>query len=201
MANIRNLLAVPFLYRVFQDGVGARRFRSELVARYIKPQRSDRIVDIGCGTADIRFNLGDVDYFGFDPSVDYIETARAKHPGSTFHVGSVDHPPDLSSDFDIALAIGVLHHVEDREAVRLFELARSLLRPGGKLVTADPVRIVGTNRLSNLIVGRDRGDHVRTGAEYLSLAEDAFPESVEGETRTDLLRIPYQHFVMTCAGY
>jgi hypothetical protein len=43
----------------------------------------------------------------------------------------------------------------------------------------------------------DRGRYVRTAESYLALAGEFF-SSVEYETRHDLLRVPYDHFIMAC---
>lgn len=199
MSDIRNVLSLPWLYKAFQYSIGATRLRREIASKYIKTKPGDRILDIGCGTADIRSHLGDVAYFGFDPSKDYIESARLKYPEATFHVGSLKNPPRLDREFDIALAIGVLHHVADEEAVALFELARSVLPTSGKLITLDPV-VVATpgNYLANLVVRSDRGRYVRTELEYTQLAERFFSASVEAEVRGDLIRLPYNHCVLIC---
>ena len=41
--------------------------------------------------------------------------------------------------FDIVLALGVLHHLDDDEALTLFQIARDAMKPGGRLVTIDGV--------------------------------------------------------------
>lgn len=199
MTDIRDVLSLPWLYRAFQSSIGARDLRSEIASRYIKAEPGDRILDIGCGTADIRSHLGDVAYVGFDPSQEYIESARLKYPDATFHVGSVKNPPRFDCKFDIALAIGVLHHVADEEAAALFELASALLSTSGKLITLDPVVVAPPgNYLANLVVRSDRGRYVRTELEYTQLAERSFPTSVKSEVRGDLIRLPYNHCVLIC---
>jgi Methyltransferase domain len=46
---------------------------------------------------------------------------------------------DLFGYVDIVMANGVVHHLDDEDAERLFALASSLLKSGGRLVTIDPV--------------------------------------------------------------
>ena len=199
MSDLRDILSLPWLYKAFQTLIGARRLREEITSTYIKVESGERILDIGCGTADIRPHLGDVTYVAFDPSESYIKNARLKYPDAIFHVGSIENPPKLVGEFDVALAIGVLHHVGDEEAAALFELARSVLRTGGKLITVDPVVVTeGENFLANIVVRRDRGRHVRRQMEYTDLARRSFPNRVESIVRADLIRLPYNHCILVC---
>jgi SAM-dependent methyltransferase len=199
MSDIRNVLRRPKVYEAFQNLVGAERLRDEIASSYIKAKPGDRILDIGCGTADIRQHLDDVVYVGFDPSRSYIETAITNYPDSTFHVGSIASPPVLAGAFDVVLAIGVLHHVGDREAIALFRLAKSRLRPNGRLLTVDPVLMPRRGNLrANFIVRNDRGQHVRNRDEYIQLAEEEFQQNVSSTIRSDLLRLPYNHCLLQC---
>jgi SAM-dependent methyltransferase len=200
MRDIRSFLALPWLYQAFQAGVGARNFRLAVINQYVRPKPGDRVLDIGCGTADIRGDLGDVKYVGFDPSPRYIEKAKSRFPDSTFHVGSVENPPALGNSFEIALAIGVLHHVDDGQAAQLYRLAEGHLQAGGKLVTVDPVKALDGGRIANFIVNQDRGQFVRSEAEYLAIAKNQFSGIVTGTRRSNLLRLPYSHYVMTAVA-
>lgn len=198
MSDIRNVLSLPWLYKAFQYSIGAKGFRREVTSRYIQARAGDRVLDIGCGTGEIRSDLGNVAYVGFDPSAEYIRSASSKYPDATFHVGSIEDPPRLEREFDVALAIGVLHHVSDETAVALFALAKSVLRTTGRLITVDPVVVVTRqNGLANVVVRSDRGRHVRSESEYVKLAESSFP-GVESDIRGDLIRLPYNHCILIC---
>lgn len=71
-------LSIPFFYNLSQNLVGARRFRKFFVAEHIKPQVENRVMDIGCGTAEIPELFPEVDYFGFDMNPLYIELVRKR---------------------------------------------------------------------------------------------------------------------------
>jgi SAM-dependent methyltransferase len=107
---------------------------------------------------------------------------------------------DLSAEkgsFDLILAHGILHHVDDERAARLFEVARDLLRVGGRLVTVDPCFVEGQSRMSRWVVSRDRGHFVRPVEQYMRLATSSF-ERVAKMVRHDLLRIPYTQVLLRC---
>jgi ubiquinone/menaquinone biosynthesis C-methylase UbiE len=61
------LLAIPFVYILSQKISGADKVLRYYVRQYIRPNTGDRILDIGCGPADILALLPkDVSYVGYD---------------------------------------------------------------------------------------------------------------------------------------
>ena len=159
-----------------------------------------RLLDIGCGPGKILDFLPlDIDYTGFDISEAYIEYANSNYSGrGTFHCGSVSEmlAKDLPA-FDAAMARGVIHHLDDKGALELFQLAHKTLAPGGRLVTIDPCFLERQSPLAKFIISKDRGQKVRYPSEYKKLALEVFQE-VKGEAIGNLLRIPYNHYLMEC---
>jgi SAM-dependent methyltransferase len=102
------------------------------------------------------------------------------------------------SAFDIVLAKGVLHHLDDAEAGELFQLARNTLKPSGRLIMIDGCYVEGRSKLEHYILSKDRGQYVRNQAGYYELASKVFPQ-VKVNLHHDLLRIPYTHIVMECS--
>jgi SAM-dependent methyltransferase len=195
------------IYRIFESAAVYDRFqrllggdgaRRRFVHELLRPPQGARILDIGCGTGTLLDHLpADVDYVGYDLNPRYIEDARRRHPGrGRFFCARVEEAPDDDlGRFDVVLAAAILHHLEDAEAGRLIASAHRHLRPGGLLVTLDPVRHPGQPWVARLLVALDRGRRVRTPEGYLGLATASFP-AVESALLTDLLPIPYSHFLM-----
>ena len=98
------------------------------------------ILDIGCGPADILAYLPDVNYWGFDISEAYIERARnASGRGGVFIANNFRSMTSTDCRGSIvALAIGLLHHLDDPVALNVLQLAHQALKPGGRLLTVDP---------------------------------------------------------------
>jgi cyclopropane fatty-acyl-phospholipid synthase-like methyltransferase len=196
----KDILSHARVYSFFARLVGTERGRRLYTSRYIRPRSGDRILDIGCGPADILETLPAVEYHGFDLSADYIEAARARFGArGQFQVEAVSMElVGKYAGFDLVLATGVLHHLTDHEAADLFRVARAALKPGGRLVTLDGCFVAGQSRVARCLLRRDRGEHVRDETGYTALARSVFPV-VEASLTSDLLRIPYTHLVMECS--
>ena len=200
LTGLHAIFSNAAIYNLAQRLVGAEKARRLLVQDYFPSGGSYRMLDIGCGTAEILRHLPDgIDYHGFDASEAYIAEAR-EHFGErgSFHAELVREAVlDEIEPFDIVLAFGLLHHLDDDEAETVYKLARHALRPGGRLVTVDPVYEDGQGRLARWIISKDRGQSIRTEVGYRSLAERQFAE-VSASVRHDMLNIPYSHLIMVC---
>jgi SAM-dependent methyltransferase len=199
--GLRGALAFAPVYDFFQDVVGSRRGRQEFVQTHVRVEPGNTVLDIGCGTADILAYLPGVAYFGFDPNPKYIETAKDRFgERATLACANVtEQSLEGLPRFDLVLALGVLHHLNDAEAGSLFHLAKSVLKPGGRLVTLDGCFVAGQSRIARFLIARDRGQNVRDEPGYRALAENVFGR-VECHIRHDLMRIPYTHLIMECGA-
>jgi SAM-dependent methyltransferase len=192
-------LSTPVVYELIQHAVGARRWLRRFVRDTVRAQAGERVLDVGCGPAAILRYLPDVDYCGFDHSPSYIEAARGQFGDRARFfcddVGSIDR--HAVGPFDIAIAIGVLHHIDDGQALGLFAKIRDLLAPRGRLITADPCFFDGQPWITRLVVSNDRGVNVRHFDDYLALARKSFPGAV-AELEASLLPFPRAACKIVC---
>jgi len=200
IGRISTILSFPAGYRLFSWLVSGNRW-GIYMADYVKPVAGEKVLDIGCGPADVLNYLPEVSYTGLDISPDYIRSAKRRFGSrGRFLCGDVGLASiEEENDFDLVLATGVIHHLNDSQAAKLFDLARLVLRPTGRLITYDGCYVPEQSRVTRWLLARDRGKFVRRKEDYLRLASAQFAK-VEPSLRHDLLRIPYTHLIMRCCN-
>lgn len=197
--GIRSILSHPVIYEFLQNIMGARYARELIVQQYIRPFPGMRILDLGCGTAEILSNLPkDIEYVGYDMSPEYIAAAQKKYGHrATFHCRLLEQAEiENLEKFDLVIGIGVLHHLDDAQGSGFMELAKSAMKPNGRVLTRDPVWAVGQNPLARFLISRDRGQHVRTQVGYETIGRTVFT-NVNGWL-THQQWLPYTHWTMEC---
>ena len=198
LQSIRSVLAIPAAYNLWWNVVGGPAWAKVLVSEYIQPRDGARILEIGCGPGTIVDYLPQVEYVGFDLSSKYIEMARKRFPQAEFVCERVSRfSLEKQQTFDVVLALGVVHHLDDQEARQLFQIASDALKSGGKLITIDGVWTSNQSATARWLLARDRGEYVRKEGEYVKIASEMFA-TVRPSIRHDLLRIPYTHLIMEC---
>jgi SAM-dependent methyltransferase len=198
LESIRSVLANPTAYRLWWTAVGGPDWARILVSQYVQAKAGARILEIGCGPGNIADYLTDYEYVGFDLNAKYIEVAKRRFPKARFVCERVSQFSLVDKQsFDVVLAIGILHHLDDGEASQLFRIAHDALRGSGKLVTLDGVWTKSQSAATRWLLARDRGKHIRSEQEYVNIAASVF-EDVRPNIRHDLLRIPYSHLILEC---
>ncbi|MGH2360242.1 MAG: class I SAM-dependent methyltransferase [bacterium] len=194
-----SVLSSPGAYDAVQTLMGGDKGRRDLACHFIRARPGDNILDVGCGTARILDYLpADVRYWGYDVSDRYVEAARSRYG---HRAQLVSHPLTEAEllrlpQFNIVLAIGLLHHLDDAEAGSFIRLARSALGPGGRLITIDPCFEPGQSLLARALISCDRGQYVRRAAAYETLARPFFA-AIRGTLRHRRW-VPYTHWIMEC---
>jgi len=194
----RSVLAIPAAYQLWSSVVGGAGYAKVLVNEYIRPSAGARILEIGCGPGTIVRYLPPSEYSGFDLSPRYIELAKRRFPKAHFVCERVSQfSLAKEQSFDVVLALGITHHLDDAEARQLFQIAYDALKPGGKLVTSDGVWTDDQSPVARWLLARDRGEYIRWEGEYVEIASQVF-SNIRPSVRHDLLRIPYTHLILEC---
>jgi 2-polyprenyl-3-methyl-5-hydroxy-6-metoxy-1,4-benzoquinol methylase len=123
--------------------------RREIVSSSLSDRSGVRVLDFECGTGSLTEYLpGTTYYTGVDLSPSYIRSARRRYDGrGRFFVGRLeDLDPDELGEFDVVIAKGLLHHLDEEEALHVFTVASGMLTEGGRLFTADPACIPHMSR-------------------------------------------------------
>ncbi len=197
--KIRRLLEYHVVYDIFQYIVGGYASKKRFIEQFVHPYSGVKILDIGCGSGKMLDYLPvDIEYVGFDPNSNYIGYAKRKYKkrGTFFCVNTSNAPNNgLFGKFDIVIACGILHHLDNIQAERLFKISYDNLKKGGFLFTYDSVYIPGQSSLSKYIISKDRGQYTRSPNGYLDLGKKYFA-SMETSIHDDLLRIPYTAIII-----
>jgi SAM-dependent methyltransferase len=195
ITGLYRLITLPVLQRALMFSLGANR----ALARYVEildAKPGMKMLDVGCGPANILPFLPPLVYTGIDLNEKHIAFARERYGNrGRFIVGNAaSELKQEGSSFDLINISTLLHHLSD-EAIALFRALKPLLKPHGKIVTIDNVWLPRQRRAVKFINYLDSGLNIRTPEQYVSLLTGLSFE-VKTMTLNDLLRIPYDHFMM-----
>ncbi len=199
-SGLQRWLTFPGLYDLFQEAIGGNTLRRRFIRNQVRAKPGDKVIDIGCGPAQILPWLPSVDYLGLDVNSACIASAKRRYAGKgTFVVGDTkslwDDP--RFRDADIVMGLGILHHLDDDEALHCLRFAHSALKPGGRFVCFEACWVSGQGFLSRYIMSKDRGQNIRTEQMYRQLVGSVF-ENVNAWIDTKSMRIPYVIIFLEC---
>ena len=195
--GLRSILSYPVAYDMLQHLMGARRLRAYNVQTHVRPFPGMRILDLGCGTAEVLDALPpDVAYVGYDMSQEYIDAARKRFGTRGVFCCGLLQQADVGKHepFDLVMGTGVLHHLDDEGVHRFMTISAAALKPGGRIYTVDPCLAPGQNPIARFLISHDRGRHVRDADGYLTLARQLTPHVTGRLVHT--LWIPYTRWHM-----
>lgn len=199
-SGIRSVLSHPRVYDAMQSLMGAEKARAFIVRNYVRPFPGMRILDLGCGTAEILRALPtDITYVGYDMSPEYIAAAKDMFADrGSFHCRLLEQAEvETLESFDLVLGIGVLHHLDDATARQFMGVSKAALNLRGRIYTVDPCFAPDQSRIARFLISRDRGQHVRNVEGYLDLLRGLAVE-VTGML-VHRAWIPYTHWHMECS--
>ena len=195
--KIYSLLSITSIYSFVQWIMSGTSFRKKIVKKYIT-KNNVKVLDIGCGPAEILDSLPTVKYFGYDINSTYINYAKKKYKNR----GKFYCKKFTSSDikklpkFDHVLLFGIMHHLNDVEIKNLMIIVKKILKKEGNIITVDTIFIKKQNPITKFIIKKDRGDNVRNKKEYIKIIKKYF-KKINSKIYHQKF-IPYTWFVMLC---
>ena len=143
-------------------GVGFLHLRDRIL-ELAAPQRTDVVVDVGCGTGLLALQLADrverVWAIDISPSmIDYLSTkaSSADLDNIDAAVASAVSLPLVDACADIVVSNYCFHHLDDAGKRRALDEAMRVLRPGGRLVFGDMMFNLDPANPRNRAVVRDK---------------------------------------------
>jgi SAM-dependent methyltransferase len=176
--------------------------RKRLQLDYIKAISGEKFLDIGCGTGVTLDFMEGVDYTGFDMNKSYIEYARKRYKDkkckficSAINEENIDN---YKESFNVALSFGVIHHLDDNETEKLFNIAYRALKPGGRFIYIEPCIMPKLNPITKWMMDNDRGKFLRKENEYKTITERVFKGNIKYEILKTIFPFPYTFIIGTC---
>lgn len=197
--NLQTLLDSGGLYDFFQKVIGDDEVRRYFIDHYVQAVPGQSLLDVACGTGNMVPYLPQLNYVGIDTNGDYIRRARVRFRRfGRFLCQSITDPlPPEMAGFDLALGVGILHHLSNEESEEILWAICDRLKPEGRFITLDSCYREQQRPLAYWLARLDRGKYVRRREEYSSLAEKVF-STVRTFDYCGALRIPVDHCVLIC---
>lgn len=103
------------------------------VVELLAPQPGERILDLGCGTGDLAYEISATGAYvtGMDYSAEMIERAKSKYPGLSFLTGDGENF-ETEKPYDAVFSNAALHWMKD--AAGVVRSVHGALKPGGRFV-------------------------------------------------------------------
>jgi SAM-dependent methyltransferase len=183
-SGLKRLISFGWVYELIQFVAGANIYRTKMVSDYIRPFEGCKILDRGCGTGKYVKFLDKFckryEYYGFDSEANYIEKGKAVFKNRPEihlrHQMLTTETIDEIGQFDIVIAIGVMHHMNDEVVLSLLHTAKAALKPGGRLITYDPGRFENEKMMETFFANYDRGRNIRSQENYAKLIVQVFSD-------------------------
>lgn len=197
VTGLYRLTQLSSVYSLLQNAIGGERGTRTIADDYINPRMPRRILDFGCGPANILRFVDCDEYVGIDRNERHIAAARKAHGNrGTFLTGDFKTVvEEIDGPFDMVLALGFLHHLEDAQAAAVCRIAHRALQPEGTLLTVDPAFVKAQHRIAKWLARLDSGQNVRAPDGYEAILSPLFAD-IETSVRHDLLAIPYTHCIV-----
>lgn len=171
----RKLTDNPSIY-VFSQSVLAHRGHKAIksfISELVSPDA--RVLDLGCGTGD--YSVVFKHYTGIDSNPEVIRYAREKY-SAKFVCGNALSTGFKRSHFDAVVSVGLLHHLNDRDAKKVFLEADRVTKQGGVIIIVDACYPLSPINLIGLLVRKmDKGRYIRKIEQTLNLIPRSWDSS------------------------
>ena len=197
--QIYNFINSPLVYRIIQYIMSGTSFRNSIIKKNIRKSNL-KILDIGCGPAQILEQIPRCDYYGYDIDQRSIQYAKKKYRQKNYHFYCKKfNKTEIKKlpKFDFVIFFGILHHLSNKEADKMLTLCKRIMKKNSKLLTEDPILVEKQNIIAKFLIEKDRGINVRQKKEYINLLKKHF-KKIKNKV-THQFFIPYTWFTTICS--
>jgi SAM-dependent methyltransferase len=163
------VLGVPQLFKLFLRFFGAQSLFGDIIGREAVSRRPGRVVDLGCGVGVHAPLFAGWEYVGVDLNLAYVQAADRSN-GQAYAVMDAAFIGLQSTSFDLAMVVGLIHHLDDSTAVKVLHEIRRVLRANGQVLLIEPIWPTSQKNWAGRILRQlDRGGFVRSFDEWAVL--------------------------------
>lgn len=193
LQNFINKLSLSPKIFIFLRKILENNFENQkkIIQKYFSTDSEKTILDLGCGTGEFSVFFNPTTYTGVDIEKNYIDFARENYQG-TFLVEDATSLSFSDDHFDGIVILGVLHHIDDENCLKILAELKRVLKPSGTVLVLEDVDGPEDNFLTKLIHSYDKGEHVRTEEGYTRLLNADFNVLEKYKIKSGLC--PYQVF-------
>lgn len=184
-------LKIPRLYDLIQ--ILATGGFLKKVTRALPEIKYKRIFDMGCGTGNLIKHTNPMEYTGWDVNGEFIKLAKKKYGENRYKFCKKDiiNDPFPAKNVDYAIIINVLHHLTDKEVVKVFNKVKGWKKaPVFIIVESRPLGLIGW-----ILERLDAGSNFRKFSKINNMINEKF--LIKNET---IVRAPfgtYEYLVAT----
>ena len=197
--QIYNFINNPLIYKIIQGVMSGTSFRNSIIKKNIT-KKNLKILDIGCGPAQILEHIPQCDYYGYDIDRRSIQYAKKKYHQKNYHFYCKKfNKTELKKlpKFDFIIFFGILHHLSNKEVHEILKLCKKIMKKNSKLLTEDPIFLKNQNIIAKFLIKKDRGLNVRKKQQYIDLLKKHFKKIKNKVTHQYF--IPYTWFTTICS--
>lgn len=134
--------------------------------KFLEQANNNNVLELGCGTGINAPHFSKKGYMGIDIQPDLVNFSKKHHPGYKFLVGDVTKIR-LKKKFPTIIVVGVIHHLNDKEACKMVETIRVHLKKNGNVLILEAIPpIFKWNIIGQLDRKLDKGAFIRNLNDY-----------------------------------
>ena len=161
---IEKLLEHPIIYTIWQKPHDKK--KAKIILKEINLKEATKILDVGCGPGINSNIFKGKEYLGVDINAKYIDYCRKKFRGMDFRTLDIRTAKLEKVDFDWVLMSGFLHHISDKDVLKVFAGVKRNMKIRGRILVIDLLIPSKSNILGGMFVALDRGHFPRKMEEF-----------------------------------
>lgn len=131
-----------------------------------------KVLDFGCGTGSNSFIFDPEYYLGVDIDTERIDLARQLHPRYSFQYLEDGKIAVADQSFDMIAVLATIHHISDDDFKGYLDEFKRVLKPGGVIVSIEPVLDTETPLNNWFMKFFDDGRYIRFENQYRDLFQE-----------------------------